>query len=79
MLRTSFLFQQKLKLAIKDQAAARTFPVYILIWILSVSEVNLDKSRALDDNFLSLSKAILSPARGHNSSLILLILAQFAL
>lgn len=58
MMRTTFLFQQKLKLAVRDQAEERTFPVHVFNWIVSVWEVYLSQPRALGDCFFSLRNAI---------------------
>lgn len=52
-MRTPFLFQQKLKLAAKDWAGERTFPVHTLNWIFSVQKMYLAKLRASGDHFLS--------------------------
>lgn len=56
-MKTPFLFQQKLKLAVRDGAGERTFPVHVLNRIFSVREVSLPKPRALGDSFLSLRNA----------------------
>lgn len=52
MMRTPFMFQQKLKLAIKNGSGERAFPMHIQIF--SVWEVCLSRPRALGDHFVSL-------------------------
>lgn len=57
MMRTPLLFQQKLKLAVRERAEERRFPVDVLNGIFSVREVYLAKPGALGDCFLSLRNA----------------------
>lgn len=47
MMRTPFMFQQKLKLAIKNGSGERVFPMHMLSQIFSVWEVSLSRPRAL--------------------------------
>lgn len=48
------MFQQKLKLAVKDGSGEGAFPMHRVIQICSVWEVYLSRPGALGDHFVSL-------------------------
>lgn len=61
MMRTPFMFQQKLKLAVKKGSGERAFPMHMLFQILSVWEVCLSRPKVLGDHFVSLRNTSVSP------------------
>lgn len=52
------MFQQKLKLAVKNGSEERAFPMHVLIQIFSVWEVYLSRPRALTTLYLCFCLAI---------------------